>query len=213
MKVPAPTLAPILRSAAQGRILARVLNDPESSYSLSDLVSWSNTSMPTVQREIGRAEEAGIVVTEKVGPTRLVRANVDHPLHDAVRRVVLATYGPPAVIADVFGYLDGADAVLLFGSWAARYLGQRGPAPNDIDVLVVGTPDRDAVDDRAAEAERRIGLPVQATVRDRTQWDSNEESFLQEVRSRPLVPVLVDEDDAEFTAEMQRLPTNDRLAP
>jgi hypothetical protein len=33
--------------------------------------------MPTVQREVGRAEKAGIVSTEKVGPTRLVRANPD----------------------------------------------------------------------------------------------------------------------------------------
>ncbi|MGK2957954.1 MAG: hypothetical protein ACSLFB_06075 [Acidimicrobiales bacterium] len=35
--------------------------------------------MPTVQREIERAEQAGIVITEKVGPTRLVRANASHP--------------------------------------------------------------------------------------------------------------------------------------
>ena len=39
MKVPAPSLAPILRSDAQGRILARVLADPESSYNLSELVA------------------------------------------------------------------------------------------------------------------------------------------------------------------------------
>jgi len=65
---------PALRCAG-GRILARLLTDPEKSYSLSDLVTWSRTSMSTVQREIDRAEQAGIVTTEKVGPTRLVRAN------------------------------------------------------------------------------------------------------------------------------------------
>ncbi len=48
MKVPAPNLAPILRSDAQGRILARILADPSASHSLSDLVAWSKTSMPTV---------------------------------------------------------------------------------------------------------------------------------------------------------------------
>ena len=100
MKVPAPSLAPILRSDAQGRILARVLADPEKSYSLSDLVTWSKTSMPTVTREVRRAEEAGIVVTEKVGPIRFVRAGVDHPLYSSVRRIILATDGPPIVVAD-----------------------------------------------------------------------------------------------------------------
>lgn len=204
MKVPASSLAPILRSDAQGRILARVLVNPDSSYSLTDLVTWAQTSMPTVQREIDRAEQAGIVRTEKVGPTRLVRANVTHPLHDAVRRIILATYGPPAVIADEFAAIEGAEAVLLFGSWAARYLGQPGRTPNDLDVLVIGSADRDEVDEAADRAERRIGLPVQATVRTRAQWDSQRESFIKEIRSRPLVVVLV-ADDASLVADLSKL--------
>lgn len=68
-----------------------------------------------MQREIDRAERAGIVSTRKVGPARLVRANVDHPLHEPVRRLILATYGPPAVIAREFADIDGALAVVLFG--------------------------------------------------------------------------------------------------
>lgn len=151
--------------------------------------------MPTVQREVRRAEAAGIVETEKVGPTRLVRANPTHPLFDALRQIVLATYGPPAVIAHEFANIDGTDAVLLFGSWAARYLGQPGRAPNDVDVLVIGTPDRDEVDDAAERAERAIGTPVQATVRTRASWSAAQDSFIREIRSRPLLVVLTDVPD------------------
>ena len=208
MKVPAPSLAPILRSDAQGRILARVLVDPEASYSLTDLVAWSGTSMPTVTREIRRAEQAGIVTTTKLGPVRLVRARVDHPLHDAVRHIVLATFGVPVVVADEFGDVGGADAVLLFGSWAARYLGEDGRAPNDIDVLVIGNADRDRADDAAERVERRIGMPVNATVRSRSQWESAAESFIEEVKSRPLLVVL-DSDDEQLAAELAEL-TADR---
>ena len=157
MKVPAPSLAPILRSDTQGRLLARLLTDPGRAYNLSQLVEWAESSMPTVQREVRRAEEAGIVTTEKVGPTRLVRANPDLPLFDAIRQVILATYGPPAVVAREFEDLENADGVLLFGSWAARYLGQPGRAPNDIDVLVIGSPDREVVDEAAERVERAIG--------------------------------------------------------
>jgi predicted nucleotidyltransferase len=213
MKVPAPSLAPILRSDAQGRILARLLVDPEASYSLSDLVAWSKTSMPTVQREVERAERAGIVTTDRVGPSRLVRANVNHPLHRALRRIILATYGPPAVIADEFEDIPGAHAVVLFGSWAARYLGEPGRAPNDIDVLVIGAADRDVVDDAAERAERRIGVPVQATARTRSQWESGRETFLHEVRSRPLVLVLVDDTDPAFASALRRLETLERAIP
>ncbi len=192
MKVPAPPLAPILRSDAQGRILARVLIDPDRSHSLSDLVDSTDTSMPTVLREVLRAEGAGILTTEKIGPIRQVRARVDHPLYDAVRRIILATYGPPMVVAEEFANLEDADAVLLIGSWAARYLGEAGRSPNDIDVLVIGDADRDLVDGAAVRVEDRIGMPVQATVRTHSQWRTERGSFIQEVKSRPLVVVLVD---------------------
>lgn len=68
MKAPAPTLAPMLRSDTQGRLLARVLVDPAEEHNLTELVAWTESSMPTVQREVGRAEQAGIVLTRKVGP-------------------------------------------------------------------------------------------------------------------------------------------------
>lgn len=208
MKVPAPSLAPILRSDAQGRILARIVTNPEASYNLSELVAWSKTSMPTVQREVDRAEQAGIVTTEKIGPARLVRANTAHPLYDAVRRIILATYGAPAVIADEFDGLDRADAVILFGSWAARYLGQSGRAPNDIDVLVIGDADRDAADDAAERAERRIGIPVQATVRSRSQWDTARDTFIKDMKSRPLLVVLAG-DDESLVEDLQQIEQED----
>ena len=132
------------------------------------------------------------MVTEKVGPIRFVRAGVDHPLYDSVRRIILATYGPPIVVAEEFADIEGADAVVLFGSWAARYAGEPGRAPNDIDVLVVGSADRDVVDEAAERVERRIGMPVQATVRTRSQWELSRESFIHEIKSRTMVPVLTD---------------------
>lgn len=190
MKVPPSSLAPILRSDAQGRILARVLGTPEASYSLSDLVELSQTSMPTVLREIRRAEQAGIVATRKDGPLRRVEVRTDHPLYEEVRKIVLATYGLPIIVAEEFADIRGANAVLLFGSWAARYAGEPGRVPHDIDVLVIGEADRDAADDAAERVERRVGIPVNATVRSRSQWESCTDSFIVEVKSRPTLIVL-----------------------
>jgi len=194
----------MLRSVTQGRILARVLADPEKEHNLTELAALVQSSMPTVQREVGRAERAGIVATRKVGPARLVRANVAHPLHGAFRQIILGTYGPPEVIAREFSGVD-ASAVLLIGSWAARYLGEPGRAPRDVDVLVVGSPDRDAVDDAAERSERDIGLPVQATVRSRATWIDDAENFVNEVKSRPLVLVLVDDRDEELSRDVNGL--------
>lgn len=95
------------------------------------------------------------------------------------------------VVAEEFADLKDANEVMLFGSWTAQYLGESGRSPNDIDLLIIGDADRNLVDDAAQRVEQRVGMPVQATVRTRDQWDSAHESFIREVKSRPLLVILV----------------------
>jgi hypothetical protein len=193
MKGPVPSLAPLFRSDTQGRLLAAVFVAPDEEHSITALALRAGTSLPTALREIDRAQSTGVVVVRRVGNTRLVRANADHPLYESVRRLVLATYGPPAVLQEEFAGLQGIEALLIFGSWAARYSGVPGRAPNDIDVLVVGSPKRAEVHEAAERAERRIGMPVQATIRPLAKWnDRADDPFIAEIASHPIVPVLGD---------------------
>jgi DNA-binding transcriptional ArsR family regulator len=185
-----PSLAPILRSDVQGRILAELLIDPSRELSAADLARSIGASPSTVSREIDRAELAGIVTTRRVGNLRLVRADTDNPLLTPMRQLVLATYGAPAVIAEEFGDLRGIEQLYLFGSWAARYSGELGPAPRDIDVLVIGRVDREQVYEAAERAEPRLTLGVQVTFRTPQQWAEEKDPFIAEVKSRPLIQVL-----------------------
>ena len=105
------------------------------------------------------------MTSRRVGNTRLVKADPANPLYSALRDIILATYGPPAVVLEELGELAGVEHLYLFGSWAARYHGEAGRAPNDIDVLVIGTPDRDQVYEAGERAEKRLRLPVQVTIR------------------------------------------------
>lgn len=190
-----PSLAPILRSDVQGRILAELLIDPSRELSPSDLARRVGVSSSTVSREIDRAELARIVASRRVGNVRLVRADTDNPLHLPLKQLVLASYGAPAIIADEFGAIKGIEYLYLFGSWAARYAGQPGPAPRDIDVLVIGRPDREQVYEAAERAERRLTLVVQVAFRTPQQW-AEKDPFIHEVKSRPLVLVLSQEGNA-----------------
>jgi DNA-binding transcriptional ArsR family regulator len=195
MRTEAPSLAPILRSATQGRLLAILAANPGRSYGIRELAEAAATSPTTAQREIDRAETAGIVTSRYEGRNRRVRMNPAHYLYQAVRQILLATYGAAHVITEEFSDLD-ADRVLLFGSWVARYEGHDGRPPNDIDVLIIGNNvDRLAVDQAADRAERRIGLPVQATIRSRNAWHQADDAFLATVKSRPHLTLLTNDDD------------------
>ncbi len=86
----------------------------------------------------------------------------------------------------------GISAAYLFGSWAARYEGQWGEPPADIDVLIIGEMPSRQVEELEGEAEDKLGLPVQITVVPPDDWRSARAGFVRTVRKRPLVPIVAE---------------------
>jgi DNA-binding transcriptional ArsR family regulator len=190
MRSDAPRLLPILRSRHQADLLAVLLLHPEQKYTVADLVRRLHIPQATVSKEVQRLADAGILTTEVVGRSRLVQPNIQSRLVPPLTELITFTYGPHVVVADEFAALQNMDLVAIFGSWAARYQGQRGLPPNDIDVLVVGSPDRIAMYDAARRAEERLGWPVNPTICAPEQWAHPTEPFIQEIVSRPFEIVV-----------------------
>jgi len=192
---PTPPLLPILRSQQQGEILALLLGDPDRELSLTEISQLTGTPHPSVHREIQRAEQVGLVTTRKVGNTRLVRAETSSPYYAGLADVLTRAFGVPAVLAAALRPVSGIDEAYVYGSWAARHDGQPGRRPvGDIDVLVLGKPDRDQLYDALGTAERRLGRPVQATVRDADWLNSGSGSFHDSVTSRPMLRLTLGSD-------------------
>ncbi len=182
---------PLLRSRIQADILTVILLNPEQEWTVTDLASRVGTSVATAQREVVRAERAGVVSSRKLGNVRLATAAAG-PLTGPLTELLLRAFGPPQVVAEELAGVGAIQAAYLFGSWAARYTGQPGHAPADIDVLVIGKPDRDDLDDAAQRATRRLAREVNATVRSPDWWHQGTDAFHTEITTRPLVPLGAD---------------------
>ena len=187
-----PPLLPLLRSRLQAEVLTLVLLNPDREWTLTELASRVGAAVSSVQREIVRAERAGVMASRRVGKTRLVKA-ARSPLTGPLTELLLRSFGPRQVLADELAGVPGIESAYLFGSWAARYAGQEGHPPADLDVLVIGTPDRDALDDAAQRAGARLAREVNVTIRSADWWHSGDDGFHAEVTRRPLVPVPVPE--------------------
>lgn len=185
-----PSLLPILRSAQQAGLLALLLGDPDLELSLTDLADRLGMPYPSVHREVERAEAAGVLTSRKIGNTRLVRAETTSPYFNGLAEILTRAFGVPAVIADALGGDERVHAAYVFGSWAARHLGEDGQRPvGDIDVLVLGDPDRDTLYARLDEASTRLGRPIQVTIREADWLTTGTGSFHDTIVSRPMVPV------------------------
>jgi predicted nucleotidyltransferase len=138
---------------------------------------------------MARAEQAGVVSSRRVGNTRLVTV-ADSPLTGPLAELLLRSFGPRQVVAEELAGIAGIEAAYLFGSWAARYAGEPGRAPGDIDVLVIGDPDRDELDDAAQRAGVRLAREVNVTIRSSQWWRDGDDGFRTELTRRPLAPVF-----------------------
>lgn len=166
---------------------------PDQEWTVSDLARHLGIPLTTAQTEVARLARGGILATRKVGRARVVRVNPASPAVAPLTQLTLVTFGPQTVIYDEFAAL-AAIRVVVFGSWAARYHGEPGLMPADIDVLVVGDGlSRPDVYAAAERAERRLGLPVNPVLRPAQSWaDPAADPLLAEIQARPYVDVTAD---------------------
>ena len=184
-------LTPLFRSASQGRILAALLlARPEESMTVTEIARRARVPSSTAHREVGRLERYGLVTSQRFAQSRVVRPNEHSPYIDDLRSLVVKAYGPAAVVGEALAAIPGVEGAYIFGSWAARLTGESGPPPDDVDVLIVGDPDRMAVDAAMQEAEEALGREVQATVVSLSEWEVAKSPLLQTIMRRPLVAIV-----------------------
>ncbi len=188
MRTEAPLLAPVFRSDGQARLLAALLLTGDE-LSITDLAERAGLAYPTAHREVARLMAAGILSEREVGRTRLIRANRDSPLVDPLRVILTVATGPVVLLAEELARVDGIESAFLYGSFAARMLGDAGPAPHDIDVMVLGEPDVDAVYEACTRLEAAVHRPVNPTILTPDEFGAPS-AFLDNVRSGPAVAVI-----------------------
>lgn len=191
MKEASPVLLPLLRSRAQGDIIAWILLHPEEQFSLTEIGRAVGASGPTVMREVDRLAKAGLIREVRRGNQRLVSADTANPVFGPLADLMAVTFGPVPVLRELLGDVLGVREAWIYGSWAARYANQPGPVPGDIDVLVVGSADPDVLDDVAQSAGQRLGREVSIRRVRPSAWDAADaDPFKATVTSRPMVALI-----------------------
>jgi DNA-binding transcriptional ArsR family regulator len=192
MRSNAPGLLPILRSQHLAEMLTLLLLHPDAEYALSEVAGKLGLPLSTVQREADRLSGSGLIRERHVGRSRLLSANPASRYTQPLTELVSLAFGPLFVIGEEFAALSAA-AVAIFGSWAARYEGVTGPAPNDVDVIVIGDVPRSDIYEAAERAEERLRLPVNPVLCSPQRWLAAADPLIQQVRSAPLVWVIGEE--------------------
>jgi predicted nucleotidyltransferase len=159
----------------------------QNGSSITALATAIGSSPSTILREADRLEAAGIVRSERVGRTRLIWVNEESPYTRPLRELIEIGFGPRPLVTNALRSVDGVEEAFIFGSWAISATEPTSTPANDVDVLVIGDPDRSSVYSALQPVEERIGREIDVIFRSAAQWHAADEPFLQTIKSRPLI--------------------------
>lgn len=199
MRTSAPGLAPIFRSEAQLQILGELYVGAARTWTITALAERIGEPISTTAREVNRLAAAGIVTITAQGRNKLVGPNWSLPWAGPLAALLDRTIGPLYLLSEALTGVDALTQAWIYGSWAARHTGHPGPAPRDIDVVLVGDDlSRYSVVAATSSVADQVGVEVNPYLVSTGEWTRpRPDSFVAQVQAGPLVQVpLLSDDDA-----------------
>lgn len=127
-------LAAALFTRTQQFVLGALFGEPGRSFSVSELISGAGGASGSVQRELARLVQCGIVALDTAGRTKRYRANPQSPIHAELTGIIRKTVRlVDPVRAALQPLLPQIESAFIYGSIAK---GNEG-ATSDIDLMLL----------------------------------------------------------------------------
>lgn len=129
------SISSALFTDSQARVLQWLFGQPERSYHLSELRRLTSLGSASLQRELNRLVDAGLVQSERVGNLRRFQANPLSPVYQELVSLTRKTVGVVPMMREALAPMAARlNKAFIYGSVAK----QTDTAGSDVDLLVVG---------------------------------------------------------------------------
>lgn len=185
------SIAAALLSDSQSRIFRWLFGQPERSYHLSELRRLTGLGSASLQRELNKLADAGLVRSERVGNLRKFQANSDSPVYGELVALTRKTLGVQPLLQEALAPIaPKLDIAFVYGSVAR----QTDTARSDIDVMLVGknlllTKVLELLLPLEAPLGRKIN-PTCLTPAEFKRRRAERDSFVNRVLSQPTLPLV-----------------------
>lgn len=167
-----------------------VFGTPEP-VSTSDVIRSTGLSQPLAHRELRRLTDAGVLRENRIGRSALFEADESNPAVSHLRALTAITLGPQTRLAAALRGIPGIERALIFGSFAARAAGIAGKSPDDVDLLIIGTPDRREVYDAIDRIDEAVRREVNVTFLRPERWQNESEELVRRVKANPILDLAI----------------------
>ncbi len=188
----------LLGSRSRARLLTIFVTHPGEEYYAQRLIDMAGLAEGSVRYELRQLEHLGLLVTRRQGRERFYRINERHPLFAELKQMVYKTAGLGEAIRDAIKGAPGVEAAFIYGSVAKG--DER--ATSDLDLSIVGTPDRARLAAALEEAERRLGREINLVTMTMEEWRERAaigEGFVRSILESPKIFLVGDEQSLRGT--------------
>jgi len=157
----------------------------EKVFFLSEIARFVRTSAGTAQRELNKLRAMDLVTFKKRGNLSLYRLNPAFPLLEELGAIIRKTIGIEVELVNALRTISGLSFAFIFGSYAKDGLRSH----SDIDLLLIGRPDGDAVYRLVAGVEDIVKREIQYHILNEEEFASRarKESFVRSAIEKPLM--------------------------
>ncbi len=185
------SIASALFSDSQSRVLRWLFGQPDRGFHLSELRRLTGLGSASLQRELNRLTEAGLVQSERVGNLRRFQANPQSPVFGELVALTRKTLGAEPLLREVLqSLLPGLQGAWIYGSVAK----QTDTAQSDIDVMLVGKNLSLAkVLELLLPVEAQLGRKINPTCYTPVEFArrrAEPDSFVNRVLAQPVLPLI-----------------------
>jgi predicted nucleotidyltransferase len=186
-------IAEALFSDSQSRVFRWLFGQPERSYHLNELRRLTGLGSASLQRELNKLAEAGLVRSQRVGNLRRFQANAESPVYGELVGLTRKTLGVEQMLREALVPLaPKLEAAFIYGSVAKG----TDSAKSDIDVMLVG---RNLLLSKVLELlvplEAQLGRKINPTCLTPSEFKrrrAERDSFVNRVLAQPTLPLMGD---------------------
>ena len=187
------SIATALFSESQSRVFRWLFGQPGRAFHLSELRRLTGLGSASLQRELNRLAEAGLVQSERVGNLRCFQANPQSPVYGELISLTRKTVGMEPLLREaLLPLLPRLKAAWIFGSVAK----QTDTSQSDIDIMLIG--ENLLLGDileHLTPLEAQLGRKINPTCYSPADFErrrAEPDSFVNRILSQPILPLIGD---------------------
>ena len=190
------SIASALFTDSQARLYRWLFGQPERSYHLSELRRLTELGSASLQRELNRLVDAGLLLSERVGNLRRFQANPQSPVFAELVALTRKSLGAAPLLCEALQPIaTRLERAFIYGSVAK----QTDTAQSDIDLMLVGENlTLNEILTLLMPLETQLGRkinPSSYTPAEYARRLAEPDSFVNRVLAQPILPLIGKDSD------------------